>query len=45
LVIASGMQAQLSLFLEKRPLYQWMLSPYYSLKNSITGPVSGGNSQ
>jgi membrane fusion protein len=45
LVIASGMQAQLSLFLEKRPLYQWMLSPYYRLKNSITGPVSGGNSQ
>jgi membrane fusion protein len=33
------MQAETTLFLEKRPLYQWMLSPYYSLKKSITGPV------
>ncbi|TQI79166.1 colicin V secretion protein [Serratia fonticola] len=40
LALSSGMQAQVSLFLEKRPLYQWMLSPYYSLKKSITGPVN-----
>ncbi|QUG75640.1 HlyD family efflux transporter periplasmic adaptor subunit [Erwinia sp. E602] len=40
LVLSSGMQAQSTLFLEKRPLYQWMLSPYYSLKKSITGPVN-----
>ena len=40
LPLASGMLAQSTLFLEKRPLYQWMLSPYYSLKKSITGPVN-----
>ncbi|MCC3703258.1 HlyD family secretion protein [Rouxiella badensis] len=39
LALSSGMQAETTLFLEKRPLYQWMLSPYYSLKKSITGPV------
>ena len=40
LPLASGMLAQSTLFLEKRPLYQWMLSPYYNLKKSITGPVN-----
>lgn len=40
LPLASGMQLQATVFLEKRPLWQWMLSPYYFLKNSITGPVS-----
>lgn len=40
LALSSGMQAGTTLFLEKRPLYQWMLSPYYSLKKSITGPVN-----
>lgn len=40
LPLASGMQLQATVFLEQRPLYQWMLSPYYFLKNSITGPVS-----
>lgn len=40
LSFSSGMLAQSTLFLEKRPLYQWMLSPYYSLKRSITGPVN-----
>lgn len=40
LPLSSGMLAQSTLFLEKRPLYQWMLSPYYSLKKSITGPLN-----
>lgn len=40
LALTSGMQAESTLFLEQRPLYQWMLSPYYSLKNSITGPIN-----
>lgn len=39
LALTSGMQAETSLFLEQRPLYQWMLAPYYSLKNSISGPI------
>jgi membrane fusion protein len=40
LALSSGMLAQSTLFLEKRPLYQWMFSPYYSLKKSVTGPVN-----
>lgn len=39
LPLTAGMQAQATLFLEKRPLWQWMFTPYYSLKNSLTGPV------
>ncbi len=37
--ISSGMQAQATLFLETRSLWRWILSPYYSLKSSITGEV------
>ena len=40
LTLASGMKAQATLFLEKRPIWQWMLSPYYDLKKSISGPVN-----
>ncbi|MGX5057049.1 HlyD family secretion protein [Enterobacter asburiae] len=40
LALTSGLQAQATLFLEKRPLYQWMLYPYYSLKKSVTGPLN-----
>ncbi len=39
--LTSGMKAQSTLFLEERPLYQWILSPYYDIKKSITGPVDG----
>lgn len=38
--LSSGMKAQSTLFLEKRPLYQWMLSPYYSMKKSVVGPIN-----
>lgn len=38
--ISSGMKAQATFFLEKRPLYQWMLSPLYKMNQSITGPLS-----
>lgn len=34
------MQAQSTLFLEKRKIYQWMLSPFYDMKNSAGGPVN-----
>jgi len=39
LSLSSGMKAESTLFLEKRPIYQWMLSPYYDIKKSITGPI------
>lgn len=41
LMLSNGMSAQVTLFLEKRPLYQWMLAPYYDIKRSLGGPVSG----
>ncbi|EAX2826210.1 HlyD family secretion protein, partial [Salmonella enterica] len=41
LPIENGMKAQGTLFLEKRKIYQWMLSPFYDMKHSATGPVNG----
>lgn len=40
LSLSSGMKAESTMFLEKRPLYQWMLSPYYSMKKSVVGPIN-----
>ncbi|WP_410529561.1 HlyD family secretion protein (plasmid) [Serratia sp. AXJ-M] len=38
--LENGMKAQSTLFLEKRNIYQWMLSPFYDMKHSAIGPVS-----
>ncbi|WP_058970098.1 HlyD family secretion protein [Type-D symbiont of Plautia stali] len=38
--LENGMKAQTTLFLEKRRIYQWMLSPFYDMKHSATGPVN-----
>ncbi|MGQ8774971.1 HlyD family secretion protein [Serratia sp. NA_112.1] len=38
--ITNGMNAQATLFLETRPLYQWMFSPFYKMKNSVMGPIN-----
>lgn len=38
--LENGMKAQSTLFLEKRKIYQWMLSPFYDMKHSATGPVN-----
>lgn len=40
LSLENGMKAQSTLFLEKRTVYQWMLSPLYDMKHSATGPVN-----
>nr|WP_273543343.1 HlyD family secretion protein [Serratia fonticola] len=40
LYLENGMKAQSTLFLEKRKIYQWMLSPFYDMKHSATGPVN-----
>lgn len=40
LSLENGMKAQSTLFLEKRKVYQWMLSPFYDMKLSATGPVN-----
>ncbi|MFZ4834409.1 HlyD family secretion protein [Rouxiella sp. Mn2063] len=38
--LENGMKAQSTLFLEKRKIYQWMLSPFYDMKHSATGQVN-----
>ncbi|WLI78114.1 HlyD family secretion protein [Kosakonia sp. H02] len=40
MALENGMKAQITLFLEKRKIYQWMLSPFYDMKHSITGPIN-----
>lgn len=40
LSLENGMKVQSTLFLEKRRIYQWMLSPFYDMKHSATGPVN-----
>ncbi|MDB6369617.1 HlyD family secretion protein [Photorhabdus bodei] len=38
--LENGMKAQATLFLEKRKIYQWMLSPFYDMKHSVQGPIN-----
>ncbi|MBD2822172.1 HlyD family secretion protein [Xenorhabdus sp. 42] len=38
--LSSGMQDKTTLFLEKRPIYQWIVSPFYDIKKSLTGPIN-----
>ncbi|PHM66590.1 HlyD family secretion protein [Xenorhabdus sp. KJ12.1] len=40
LTLDNGMKAQITLFLEKRKIYQWMFSPLYDVKNSAIGPIN-----
>lgn len=40
LPLENGMKANVTLFLETRKIYQWMLSPFYDMKNSATGQVN-----
>lgn len=39
LPLENGMKAESTLFQEKRRIYQWMLSPFYDMKHSATGPI------
>lgn len=39
IALKNGMQAQCVLFLEKRKIYQWMLSPIYDMRSGALGPV------
>ncbi|MEE3650328.1 MULTISPECIES: HlyD family secretion protein [unclassified Brenneria] len=39
--LENGMKAEITLFLEKRKIYQWMLSPFYDMKQSAAGPANG----
>ncbi|MGJ8522708.1 Colicin V secretion protein CvaA [Carnimonas sp. R-84981] len=35
----NGMKAEATLFLEKRHIYQWILSPFYDMQHSAMGPI------
>ena len=39
LSLQNGMKANTTLFLEKRKIYQWMVSPFYDMKQSASGPT------
>lgn len=38
--LENGMKAHSTLFLEKRAIYQWMLSPFFDMKQSAMGKVN-----
>lgn len=37
--LSNGLTANVTLFLEQRPLWQWILSPLYDVKESVSGPM------
>lgn len=39
ILLENGMEAKVTLFLEKRKLYQWMFSPLYDMKHSASGAI------
>lgn len=39
LSLSAGMQTQSTVFLEQRPIYQWMIAPFYKIETSIGGAV------
>ncbi|HCM61997.1 MAG TPA: colicin V secretion protein CvaA [Morganella sp. (in: Bacteria)] len=40
LSLQNGMKVQTTFFLEKRKIYQWMVSPFYNMKQSASEPVA-----
>ena len=39
LSLSDWLKAQAVIFLEKRPLYMWMFTPFYKMTQSISGPI------
>lgn len=39
LKLSDGLKAQAIVFLEKRPLYMWMFTPFYKITQSVSGPL------
>ncbi len=39
LSLSNGLKAQAVVFLEKRPLYMWMFTPFYKMSQSVSGPI------
>ena len=39
LTLSTGLKAQAVVFLEERPLYMWMFTPFYKMTQSVSGPI------
>jgi len=39
LTLSNGLKAEAVVFLENRPLYMWMFTPFYKISQSVSGPV------
>lgn len=39
LTLSNGLKAQAVVFLEERPLYMWMFTPFYKMPQSVSGPI------
>ncbi|WP_241787617.1 hypothetical protein, partial [Klebsiella pneumoniae] len=37
--LSNGLKARAVVFLEKRPLYMWMFTPFYKMSQSVSGPI------
>lgn len=40
LTLSNGLKAQAIVFLEERPLYLWMFTPFYKIYQSVSGPIN-----
>ncbi|WP_330983308.1 MULTISPECIES: HlyD family secretion protein [Enterobacterales] len=40
LSLSNGLKAQAIVFLEERPLYMWMFTPFYNIAQSVNGPIN-----
>jgi len=38
--LSNGLKAQAVVFLEERPLYMWMFTPFYKISQSVSGPIN-----
>ncbi|WP_228300708.1 hypothetical protein, partial [Klebsiella pneumoniae] len=37
---SNGLKAEAVVFLEERPLYMWMFTPFYKISQSVSGPIN-----
>ncbi|WP_058912476.1 HlyD family secretion protein [Entomohabitans teleogrylli] len=40
LSLSNGLKAQAIVFLEERPLYMWIFTPFYKIAQSVSGPIN-----
>ncbi|HCC7812015.1 TPA: HlyD family secretion protein, partial [Klebsiella pneumoniae] len=40
LYLSNGLKAEAVVFLEERPLYMWMFTPFYKISQSVSGPIN-----